>query len=40
MQDEDQVQHQISMLIFLGLASGVVMLILTKLFGAWALTGN
>ncbi|XP_074275440.1 protein DETOXIFICATION 46, chloroplastic-like [Silene latifolia] len=37
-QDENQVQHQISMLLFLGLASGVVMLVLTKFFGEWALT--
>ncbi|KAK9677806.1 hypothetical protein RND81_11G168800 [Saponaria officinalis] len=37
-QDENQVQHQISMLLFLGVASGVVMLLLTKFFGEWALT--
>ncbi|KAH9611538.1 hypothetical protein KSS87_007627 [Heliosperma pusillum] len=37
-QDENKVQHQISMLLFLGLASGVVMLVLTKFFGEWALT--
>lgn len=37
-QDENQVQHQISILLFLGLVSGVLMLVLTKLLGAWALT--
>ncbi|XP_021854469.2 protein DETOXIFICATION 46, chloroplastic-like [Spinacia oleracea] len=37
--DEDQVQHQISMLLFMGLASGVLLLLLTKCFGEWALTG-
>ncbi|KAL9244977.1 hypothetical protein vseg_018689 [Gypsophila vaccaria] len=37
-QDEKKVQHQISMLLFLGVASGIVMLLLTKFFGEWALT--
>ncbi|XP_021753514.1 protein DETOXIFICATION 46, chloroplastic-like [Chenopodium quinoa] len=37
-QDEKQVQHQISILLFVGFACGVSMLIFTKLFGSWALT--
>ncbi|XP_057544708.1 protein DETOXIFICATION 46, chloroplastic isoform X1 [Amaranthus tricolor] len=37
-QDEEQVQHQISILLFLGLACGVLMLGFTKIFGAWALS--
>ncbi|CAO2814994.1 unnamed protein product [Amaranthus hypochondriacus] len=36
--DEKQVQHQISMLLFLGLACGVLMLLLTKGFGERAVT--
>ncbi|KAL2925487.1 Protein DETOXIFICATION 46 chloroplastic [Bienertia sinuspersici] len=36
--DENQVQHQISILLFVGLASGLLMFILTKCFGEWALT--
>ncbi|XP_021738389.1 protein DETOXIFICATION 46, chloroplastic-like [Chenopodium quinoa] len=36
--NEDQVQHQISMLLFISLASGVLLFILTKGFGKWALT--
>ncbi|KNA15920.1 hypothetical protein SOVF_093980 isoform B [Spinacia oleracea] len=38
-QDEKQVQHQISILLFVGLVCGVSMLGFTKLFGSWALTG-
>ncbi|XP_021738701.1 protein DETOXIFICATION 46, chloroplastic-like [Chenopodium quinoa] len=37
-QDEKQVQHQISILLFVGLACGVSMLVFTKFFGSWALT--
>lgn len=37
-QDEEQVQHQISVLLFAGLACGVLMMVFTKWFGAWALT--
>lgn len=40
MQDEEQVQHQISILLFVGLACGVLMLGFTKIFGSWALSGN
>ncbi|KAJ8450926.1 hypothetical protein Cgig2_032551 [Carnegiea gigantea] len=36
--DEEQVQHQISVLLFVGLACGVLMMVFTKWFGAWALT--
>ncbi|XP_021753512.1 protein DETOXIFICATION 46, chloroplastic-like [Chenopodium quinoa] len=36
--NEDQVQHQISMLLFISLASGVLLFLLTKGFGEWALT--
>ncbi|KAG5624907.1 hypothetical protein H5410_010125 [Solanum commersonii] len=37
-QDKDGVQHQISILLFIGLACGVVMLIFTGLFGTWGIT--
>uniref|UniRef100_M0ZTZ4 Protein DETOXIFICATION n=1 Tax=Solanum tuberosum TaxID=4113 RepID=M0ZTZ4_SOLTU len=37
-QDKDGVQHQISILLFIGLACGVVMLIFTRLFGTWGIT--
>lgn len=37
-QDEKQLQHQISILLFVGLAGGLLMLLCTKWFGAWALT--
>nr|AAD23682.2 expressed protein [Arabidopsis thaliana] len=37
-QDKDEVQHQISILLFIGLACGVTMMVLTRLFGSWALT--
>lgn len=40
MQDKDEVQHQISILLFLGLACGVLMFLFTRLFGARALTGT
>ena len=40
MQDKDEVQHQISILLFIGLACGVVMMALTRLFGSGVLTGN
>ncbi|KAH9605356.1 hypothetical protein KSS87_000155 [Heliosperma pusillum] len=36
-QDEKQVQHQISILLFVGLSCGVLMLFFTKLYGASAL---
>uniref|UniRef100_A0A7N0SZ40 Protein DETOXIFICATION n=1 Tax=Kalanchoe fedtschenkoi TaxID=63787 RepID=A0A7N0SZ40_KALFE len=36
--DKREVQHQISILLFVGLACGVFMMIFTKLYGAWALT--
>ncbi|CAA7028304.1 unnamed protein product [Microthlaspi erraticum] len=37
--DKDEVQHQISILLFIGLACGVMMMVFTRLFGSWALTG-
>ncbi|XP_060176146.1 LOW QUALITY PROTEIN: protein DETOXIFICATION 46, chloroplastic-like [Lycium barbarum] len=37
-QDKDQVQHQISILLFLGLVCGVLMFFITRLFGIRALT--
>ncbi|CAA2979921.1 DETOXIFICATION 46, chloroplastic-like [Olea europaea subsp. europaea] len=37
-QDKDEVQHQISILLFIGLASGFLMLLLTKFYGVSALT--
>lgn len=40
MQDKDEVQHQISILLFIGLACGIVMLICTRLFGTWGITGK
>ncbi|GAY52890.1 hypothetical protein CUMW_145420 [Citrus unshiu] len=33
------VQHQISVLLFVGLACGFLMLLFTRFFGSWALTG-
>ncbi|XP_057501023.1 protein DETOXIFICATION 46, chloroplastic-like [Actinidia eriantha] len=36
--DKDEVQHQISILLFVGLTCGVAMLFFTRLLGAWALT--
>ncbi|KAK1369491.1 Protein DETOXIFICATION [Heracleum sosnowskyi] len=35
---KDEVQHQISVLLFVGLTCGVLMLLFTRFFGAWALT--
>ncbi|XP_074334231.1 protein DETOXIFICATION 46, chloroplastic-like isoform X2 [Apium graveolens] len=35
---KDEVQHQISILLFVGLICGVLMLLFTRFFGAWALT--
>ncbi|OIT07089.1 PREDICTED: protein DETOXIFICATION 46, chloroplastic-like [Nicotiana attenuata] len=37
-QDKNEVQHQISILLFIGLACGVVMFVFTRLFGTWGLT--
>ncbi|KAG8368186.1 hypothetical protein BUALT_Bualt15G0018900 [Buddleja alternifolia] len=37
-QDKSEVQHQISILLFIGLASGFLMLFFTRLYGPWALT--
>ncbi|KAL8543072.1 hypothetical protein ACS0TY_003812 [Phlomoides rotata] len=37
-QDKNEVQHQISNLLFVGLACGVLMLLFTKFCGRWALT--
>ncbi|XP_016494474.1 protein DETOXIFICATION 46, chloroplastic isoform X1 [Nicotiana tabacum] len=37
-QDKDKVQHQISILLFIGLVCGVVMFIFTRLFGIKAIT--
>ncbi|XP_010531468.1 PREDICTED: protein DETOXIFICATION 47, chloroplastic [Tarenaya hassleriana] len=37
-QDKDEAQHQISVLLFIGLACGLLMLLFTKLFGTWAVT--
>ncbi|KAF2582106.1 hypothetical protein F2Q70_00009052 [Brassica cretica] len=39
MQDKDEVQHQISILLFIGLACGVVMMAFTRLFGSGVLAG-
>ncbi|KAG2331787.1 hypothetical protein Bca4012_018662 [Brassica carinata] len=36
--DKDEVQHQISILLFIGLACGVVMMAFTRLFGSGVLT--
>ncbi|KAM2053237.1 hypothetical protein ACFX1T_002902 [Malus domestica] len=36
--DKSEVQHQISILLFVGLASGFLMLLFTRFFGSWALT--
>jgi hypothetical protein len=35
---KDEVQHQISILLFIGLACGVLMFLFTRFWGAWALT--
>lgn len=37
-QDENEAQHQISVLLFVGLACGFLMLLFTRFFGSWALT--
>lgn len=37
-QDKDEVQHQISILLFIGLSCGLMMMVFTRLFGSWALT--
>ncbi|PPD99099.1 hypothetical protein GOBAR_DD03828 [Gossypium barbadense] len=37
-QDKNEVQHQISVLLFVGLTGGLFMLFFTKFFGSWALT--
>ncbi|KAL5563107.1 hypothetical protein UlMin_032854 [Ulmus minor] len=37
-QDKKEVQHNISILLFLGLACGSLMLLFTRFFGSWALT--
>lgn len=39
-QDKNEVQHQISILLFVGLTCGVFMFFFTRLWGEWALTGN
>ncbi|KAK8529968.1 hypothetical protein V6N12_060731 [Hibiscus sabdariffa] len=38
--DKDEVQHQISIMLFIGLFCGLLLLFLTFFFGSWALTGN
>ncbi|KAL1833781.1 hypothetical protein ACET3Z_003432 [Daucus carota] len=37
-QGKDEVQHQISVLLFVGLICGILMLLFTRFSGAWALT--
>ncbi|KAG6711785.1 hypothetical protein I3843_05G064600 [Carya illinoinensis] len=37
--DKDEVQHQISILLFVGLTCGTLMLLFTQFLGPWALTG-
>ncbi|KAL4364360.1 hypothetical protein GQ457_04G001810 [Hibiscus cannabinus] len=37
-QDKNEVQHQISVLLFVGLIGGLFMLFFTKFFGSWTLT--
>ncbi|GAV62375.1 MatE domain-containing protein [Cephalotus follicularis] len=37
-EDKNEVQHQISILLFVALTCGFLMLLFTKLFGSWALT--
>ncbi|KAJ0010216.1 hypothetical protein Pint_34788 [Pistacia integerrima] len=36
--DKEAAQHQISVLLFVGLASGILMFMFTRFFGSWALT--
>lgn len=40
LQDKNEVQHQISILLFVGLSCGILMLVFTRLFGPWALAGS
>jgi len=40
LQDKKEAQHQISVLLFIGLVCGLMMLLLTRLFGPWAVTGK
>lgn len=40
MQEKDEVRHQISILLFLGLACGVFMFFFTRILGERALTGT
>ncbi|XP_050231281.1 protein DETOXIFICATION 46, chloroplastic-like [Mercurialis annua] len=37
-QDKDEVQHQISILLFVGLVCGIFMFLFTRFFGSWVLT--
>ncbi|KAL3722584.1 hypothetical protein ACJRO7_034885 [Eucalyptus globulus] len=37
--DKNEVQHQISILLFIGLACGLLMLLFTRFLGTWAITG-
>jgi len=39
-QDKNEVQHHISDLLFIGFTCGCLMLLFTKFFGSWVLTGN
>lgn len=39
-QDKNEVQHQISVLLFIGLACGFLMLFFTRCYGVRALTGK
>lgn len=40
LQDKDEAQHQVSVLLFVGLACGLLMFLFTRFCGTWALTGN
>lgn len=40
LQDKKEAQHQISVLLFIGLVCGLMMLLLTRIFGPWAVTGK
>ncbi|KAK3412581.1 hypothetical protein EUGRSUZ_I01314 [Eucalyptus grandis] len=37
--DKNEVQHQISILLFIGLACGLLMLLFTRFLGTWTITG-
>ncbi|CAN8276611.1 unnamed protein product [Cochlearia groenlandica] len=37
-QDKKEAQHQISVMLFIGLVCGLMMLLITRLFGPWAVT--